>query len=358
MKHIVTGGTGFVGSATIKALEKEGCDVFNFDLLRGYDVCNKQQLENVVQEGDKILHLAAISRFDFSDLDPPRAFAVNVGGTHNVLEVAKRNKAERVVFSSTGSIYMPVESVPIDENHRIEGNSVYGCSKAFADRLCQIFSKDMKVVILRYPYLYGAGKNWAGIYNFADRLKKGLEPMIHGGNQTNDFCYIEDIVQANLLALQTENVGVYNIGSGEEVNICDAVGTIQRTLGTDIEPIIVPSRSIDPMRFVYDVSKAKRLLGYEPRFNFEDGIKDYLGKGRVGEQFAIERLDKLLSMSKNLVTEHAQATLEHHLSEEASDLLKSVPEDQRRAYVRAFKQGGYDLNNTGKNENLWIFTGL
>lgn len=277
MKVVVTGGCGFVGSATIKALEEQGYEIFNFDLLRGYDVCNRYHLESIVEKGDKILHLAAVSRFDSSDLNPARAFKINVGGTYNVLETAKKNQAERVIFSSTGSVYMPIKKIPINENHIVKGNSVYGCSKAFADNLCSDFSKEMNVIILRYSHLYGKEKNWAGIHNFVNRLKRGLKPVIYGGKQTTDFCYIDDIVQANLLALQTENTGeAYNIGSGEEINICEGVQIIQDLLGTNLEIDFINLRSFDASKFVYDISKARRLLGYKPKFNFRKGIEEYL----------------------------------------------------------------------------------
>ena len=133
-KVIITGGSGFVGVNTIKFLKEKGFEVFNFDLVNGeegfkWDIRNKYQLTEVIEEGDKVLHLAAIARFAEADANPKLAWETNVLGTKNVAEVCKENKAERLVYSSTGSVYMPIdEEPPITENFKARGNSVYGCS--------------------------------------------------------------------------------------------------------------------------------------------------------------------------------------------------------------------------------------
>jgi len=291
MKVIVTGGSGFVGKETINYLVRNGYNVFNYDLLEGYDVCNRALLEDIIEEGDKILHLAAVSRFKAADLDPQRAFSVNVGGTYNVLDIARKKGAERVVYSSTGSVYMPVQKTPITENHPIRGNSPYATSKALADKLCQDFMGDnLKIVVLRYAHLYGPTKKRNAIYNFITRLDHGLKPMIYGGKQSNDFTYIKDVVQANLLALETPNVNeCYNIGTGEEIPILKAVNIIKDILGSKEGFNITASREVDPERFVFDISKAREKLGYEPQYKFEDGVRETIRLMKLEEYIRFYR---------------------------------------------------------------------
>lgn len=276
MKVIVTGGSGFVGTHTIKELQKK-YEVFNFDIIEGYDICNYGQISSAVNKGDKILHLAAVSRFGDAEDDPVEAFKTNIGGTMTVLKAAREKGAERVVYSSTGSVFMPVWNVPIGEDHPISGNSVYGYSKAWSEKLFD-YVKGVPFVILRYAHLYGKGKEWGAIGSFVNRIERGMKPIMFGGGQSNDFCYIKDVVQANILALGTENTNLaYNIGTGEELTIEQVYKTVQKVLKTDLEMEVKPLRGVDSSRFVYDISRAKKLLGYKPKYSLEEGLKDLYG---------------------------------------------------------------------------------
>ena len=113
MKIIVTGGSGFVGNHTIQALKEKGYEVFNYDISEGFDLLNKKQLKTIIKKGDKVLHEAAIARFSDADTNPLLAYEVNVLGTKNIVEVCNANKAERLVYASTGSVYMPIKTLPI-----------------------------------------------------------------------------------------------------------------------------------------------------------------------------------------------------------------------------------------------------
>jgi len=276
---IVTGSEGFVGKATCEKLEELGYDVFHYDLLRGYDVCNREMLEKIIEKDDIILHLAAVSRFASADLDPARAFKVNCGGTLNVLQAAIKKKAAKVVYSSTGSVYMPVQYTPIDEKHPIKGNSVYGWSKAYADFLVQEHWDKVPCIILRYAHLYGKEKHWGGIGNFVNKLVRDIQPTIYGGHQSNDFCYIKDIVQANIKAIQSNACGhAYNIGTGEEINIIEAYEILKNALGKKLPPKIKEARNVDAQRFVFNIDKAKSYLKYKPEYSFRAGIIDMLSE--------------------------------------------------------------------------------
>lgn len=322
MRILVTGDKGFVGSETVKLIKSmrrsrktgtvasfydlseeqltsEGWDpiheVIGFDLMDGFDIRDKQQLElavlgdtglvsfagpnpagtRIYKKIDRILHLAAIARFDEADANPILTHETNVQGTINVVEVAKRYHIP-LVFASTGSAYMPVSGTPpITEDFPIKGNSVYGCSKALADLYVQTHTPH---IILRYAHLYGAEKRYHGLIGgFSARIEHDLEPILYGGKQSNDFTYIKDVAQANLVALEAswdKWNQVYNIGTGEELTAEDAGRSVCEVLGYKGGIDIRPQRTVDAQRFVFDISKAKAKLGYEPQFTFAEGLVD------------------------------------------------------------------------------------
>jgi len=276
---VLTGNLGFVGKHTEKALIEAGYEVIGYDLIDGYDIRDLNQLKQVIQKGDKVLHLAAIARFAEADENPLLAYETNVIGCKNVAIACREKGAERLIYSSTGSVYMPVqETPPITEEFKARGNSTYGCSK-YAGEL-YILAEKIPYIILRYAHLYGEGKIGHGaIGGFIDRMERGLKPVLYGGAQSNDFTFIKDVVQANLLALETENINeTYNIGTGEELTTEHVFVILQKFFDYNEEFERLPIRTVDPLRFVYDISKAKDKLGYKPEFNFEAGLNDYLKK--------------------------------------------------------------------------------
>lgn len=278
MKIIVTGGSGFVGSNTIKALKEKGYTFLNYDLREGYDIRNFEQLCSVIEPGDKILHLAAVSRFSDADKNPEAAVSINIEGTDCVARAAKKMGAERVVYSSTGSVYMPIEQEPpITEDFKARGNSVYGCSKHFGELVLKRAS--VPFIILRYAHLYGEGKIEGGAINgFISRMERGLAPVLYGGKQSADFTYIKDVVQANLLALESDKLNeIYNVGTGEELTTEDVFLQLSKFFNYGKEFERQPLRTFDPNRFVYDISKAKKLLNYNPKYSFKAGMEDWYG---------------------------------------------------------------------------------
>lgn len=254
--------------------------VINYDIQEGFDLLNVEQLKSVIQEGDKVLHLAAIARFADADADPLLTYRVNVEGTKNVIEACEAKGAERLVYASTGSVYMPLTTLPITEDLPIKGNSVYGCSKAVAEKMVEKIK--IPYLILRYAHLYGEGKHGHGaIGGFLAKMEKGERPVIFGGQQSNDFTFIDDIVQANILALETENPDVfgqaYNIGTGTELTTIRVFEIMREFFGYDKEFEILPMRGVDPLRFAFDVNKAERLLGFKAKYDFMLGLKKWFG---------------------------------------------------------------------------------
>lgn len=279
MKILVTGSSGFVGSETVRQLQAMGIAVVEYDLMRGQDVRDLVQLEAcvAVERPDKILHLAAIARFSDADADPQQAFETNVLGTKFVSYVANKYHCG-LVYSSTGSVYMPInEKPPITEKFAAKGNSVYGCTKYAGET----YVRDMKLapwIILRYAHLYGKEKRMHGLIGgFTDRIKRGLAPTLYGGKQSNDFTYIKDVARANVLALTApwdKWNQIYNIGTGEELTAKRAGEIICKATGWKGKIEVKEQRTVDPDRFVYDVSKAEVMLGFKAVYDFEKGLKD------------------------------------------------------------------------------------
>ena len=279
---IVTGSSGFVASNTIPLLKEHGYEVIPYDLKEGYDIRNLHQLKSVIKKGDKVLHLAAIARFAEADDNPLLAWETNVLGTVNVAKACTENGAERLVYSSTGSVYMPIEKEPpMTEDFPARGNSVYACSKYIGEQV--IIGENIPYVILRYAHLYGEGKIGHGaIGGFISRMSRGLSPVLYGGLQSNDFTYIKDVAMANLLALETDNTNeVYNIGTGEELTTEEVFKILSEKFDYHKEFERLPARTVDPLRFVFSVEKAEKLLGFKAKYNFKDGLTDYLKDGKL-----------------------------------------------------------------------------
>lgn len=277
LKVLVTGGCGFVGKETVKSLLEKNYSVFNYDLMRGYDITDLDQLEDVILtfKPDRILHLAAIARFAEADAEPLRAHETNVIGTMNVANLANKHHIP-LVYASTGSVYMPINlEPPITEDFPIRGNSVYGCTKAMGE----LYVKQANPhIILRYGHLYGAEKRYHGLIGgFIARIEKGMKPTLYGGTQSNDFLYVKDVAKANCLALTApwdKWNQAYNIGSGEELTAEKAGKAVCEIMGYDGEVEVKEGREVDAKRFVYDITKAKTMLGFEPDYSFEEGLKD------------------------------------------------------------------------------------
>lgn len=290
---VVTGANGFIGTWTVGELLKRGYDVVAIDveterLTRKFgenpglsifqvDVLD-EKLHNFIGPGDKVLHLAAVAHFITRE-KVVKAVQVNVAGTCNVLEACINSHAERIVYSSTGSVYAPNVAVPIRENGRLgpTPENYYGWTKLQAEHWIRVYSP-FPHIILRYGYVYGALKDWGAIGDWIyHKIPKGESPEVYGGHQTNDFVYVKDVVDANLLALESKHLNeTYNIGTGRANSILDVCDSCIRLAGSTLKPRILPARRIDWPVFVYDISKARAILGYEPKWPIEKGIEDMI----------------------------------------------------------------------------------
>lgn len=292
MRVVVTGANGFVGIHTVRQLLDKGYHVVALDLnieklselFKKDRNCRIVQCDIIsgkvkgyVSQGDKVLHLAAVPRFGEAEENPQRAVRVNVEGTLNVVQACIEKKAERLVYSSTGSVYSRDAPVPIREDAPREPGNIYGLTKKQAEDWIMMYGARLPYVILRYGYVYGKNKDWGAVGVFLKRLKEGKRPIVFGGRQTNDFIYVKDIVQANLLVLESHLLNqVYNIGSGRATSIKDVCEMCIKAVGGNLKMEIKPARAFDFPVFVYDISKAQTLLGFEPKWNIMDGIEDII----------------------------------------------------------------------------------
>jgi len=284
----VVGNLGFVGKATTDLLDEKGIKWVGFDLMSSQDIRDKQQFQYWCEHNkpDRILLLAAIARFADADKDPKLAFETNVLGTKNVVDVCKEFHIA-LIYSSTGSAIMDLQGYesPYKEDIPARGNSPYGCTKAIAEFYVKEHTPH---IILRYAHIYGIGKERHGLIGgFYDRIKRGLEPTLFGGLQQNDFTYISDIVQANYLALTAPWSSfnqTYHIGTGVQLTAKEAGDVICKVLGYGGEIDIKPARGVDPADFCFDITKAKTMLGYEPKFTFKQGLEDMIKKGWNAEK--------------------------------------------------------------------------
>ena len=270
---VVTGSEGFVAGATIPVLESHGFKVIRFDRKLGQDICNPADLRNTLRPGDRILNLAAVARFKSCDEDPPEAYRTNTGGVAMLTQIAEEVGVERIVHASTASVYMPVWQAPISEHHPTGGNSHYGVSKYLGEKMFGLHQK-VPFIILRYAHLYGPGKQSGGLIDtFIDRITRGAAPILYGGAQSNDFCYIEDVAHANLAALLTDHTNeTYNIGTGVETTTEAALKLLSTLSGYNGPVDRQPMRAVDAPKFVLTIDKARRLLNWKPVWNFQTGL--------------------------------------------------------------------------------------
>lgn len=293
-KVVVTGGAGFIGSNLAQKLVELNFEVHIIDNL-AYGKKERVPTEAVfhqvdIRDGEKIseifsslgniyclFHCAAIPMVQLSIDDPKETHDVNVNGTHSVLLAAKDNTVRRVVYSASCSAYGDQDTLPFTEDMNAKPKSPYALHKYFGEHCCKVFMDvyGLSSVSLRYFNVYGPKQDPSSNYamviaKFLSQSQKGEAMTITGdGSQTRDFVYIDDVVRANILAMEKENFGninVINIGSGVEASI----KTIAEIVGGEIK--YIPAR-LEPKNTKADIGRAKEVLGWEPRVFLEEGIE-------------------------------------------------------------------------------------
>lgn len=299
--HLVTGGAGFIGSNLVRRLAGQGARVRVFDDLSSGHLENLAGLEDSVEfvRGDlrdaaavrdalrgaaHVFHLGALASVQASVDDPAVTHAINVTGTLNVLLAARDAGAERVVFSSSASIYGDSPEMPKREDMLPAPLTGYALSKLAGEHYGRIFHGlyGLKFFALRYFNVFGPRQDPASHYAaviplFMRAYAAGRQPTIYGdGGQTRDFTFVEDVVSANLRCLSAPESaagGVYNVAYGGRVSVNDLARQIAALAGQPFAPTYAPARAGDVRESQADSALARRVLGWEPQHAFADGLR-------------------------------------------------------------------------------------
>ncbi len=306
MKALVTGGAGFIGSNIVEKLLKQGHTVIvldnlvngkkenlsfvskyssnkeNFRFIQG-DIRDLNLCCTAAKDIDVIFHQAALRSVPKSLEDPYEYNDVNITGTLNMLNAAKENKVKRFVFASSSSVYGETTKFPEKENDDLLLICPYALTKLTGEYYCRIFSENfgIETVALRYFNVFGPRQAVDDEYSvvipkFIQSMLNDQQPPIHGdGQQSRDFVFVENVVDANLLAATKEGVSglVVNIASGQDSTILSLVEILNQIMGKQIKPTFTPIRAGDVLKTLADISKAESALGYKPKLDFAEGLK-------------------------------------------------------------------------------------
>ena len=297
MKILVTGGAGFIGSHVADALLEKGHDVHIIDDLSSGKTANLPD-EAVFHEADirsgeveklfekhqfeVLYHLAAQMDVRKSVADPGFDADVNVLGFLNLMEAGRENGLEKVVFSSTGgALYGEPEYAPQDEEHALKPISPYGITKLVAEKYLHFYhvQHGLQYVALRYANVYGPRQDAHGdagvVAIFTRALLKGNQPQIYGdGEQTRDYVFVEDVVRANVAAMDLEEPEILNVGTGTETSVNRLFRLLRDLTDADAEEQHADARPGEQQRSVIDPSKAERVLGWKSAHALEDGLAE------------------------------------------------------------------------------------
>ena len=299
-KVTVTGGAGFIGSHLAELLVSRGYHVIIIDDLstgKKENIADLTRKDNVrfiqgsildlhlLQESfrgvDLVFHQAALTSVPRSIEDPVSTNEVNIAGTLNVLLAARDNNVKKVIFASSSSVYGDTPTLPKVEDMTPHPQSPYALTKLVGEYYCHIFHQiyDLPTICLRYFNVYGprqdADSPYAAVIPiFITRVSQDKPPIIYGdGEQSRDFTFVKDVIQANIIGAESDACGVFNIGRGENSTINDLAKTVTRIIEKDLKPEYQPPRPGDVKHSLGDISRA-RAIGYEPQYSFDNGLKE------------------------------------------------------------------------------------
>jgi nucleoside-diphosphate-sugar epimerase len=300
MRYLVTGGAGFIGSNTVDELVRRGHSVVVLDdLSSGKEdnlaeirskitfvkgsITDLEAVQKAIHQAEYVIHLAARTSVPRSVKDPLETNRINVEGTLNVLVAARDNKVKRVVLAASSSVYGETPTLPKTEAMSPQPISPYGVSKYVGELYAQTFGRcyGLESVSLRYFNIFGPRQDpdspYSGVLSrFAAAFLEEQQPIVYGdGEQTRDFTYVENAVQANLLACEAASASgeVFNVGTGGRVSLNQTLEHFRRVSGKKLEAKYEPPREGDIRDSQADISKARELLGYDPTVMFDEGLE-------------------------------------------------------------------------------------
>jgi nucleoside-diphosphate-sugar epimerase len=300
MRYVVTGGAGFIGSNTVDELVRRGHGVVVLDDLSAgkeenlAEVRNKitfikgsitdmETLQKAMHQAEYVIHLAARTSVPRSVKDPIETNRINIDGTLNVLVAARDNKVKRVVFAASSSAYGETPTLPKIETMQPQPISPYGVTKYVGELYAQTFGRcyGLENVCLRYFNIFGPRQDpdspYSGVLSrFAKAFLEDDQPVIYGdGEQTRDFTFVDNAVQANLLACEAPAASgnTINIGTGASVSLNHTLQLLRQLTGKNLEAKYDPAREGDIRDSLADIQKARQMLGYDPTVMFEEGLQ-------------------------------------------------------------------------------------
>ncbi len=314
-RYLVTGGAGFIGSHIVERLLRSGHSIVVLDnfssgkeenlsfvnnypssanrytLIRG-DIRDLPTCQKACQDIDVVLHQAALRSVPKSLNNPFEYNEVNINGTLNMLEAARQQKIKRFIYASSSSIYGETKKFPEKETDLPRLISPYALTKSAGEHYCRVYSQNygLSTVCLRYFNVFGPRQALDDEYavaipKFIHCLLNDESPPIYGtGKQSRDFTYIDDVVEANLLAANAPNLNsaptcrgrvkwaILNIANGDGKTILELVSLLNKIMKKNIQPIYHPSRPGDVLKTLADISQAKKIIGYKPKTSFRKGL--------------------------------------------------------------------------------------
>jgi nucleoside-diphosphate-sugar epimerase len=297
---LVTGGGGFIGSHLVKRLLREGHAVRVLDnfatgrrgnledvideveLIEG-DLQSYERVHNAVRGCELAFHLGALPSVPRSIQDPLTSNATNVVGTLNVLLAARDEGVRRVIYASSSSLYGASTELPKREDMHPLPIAPYAVSKLAAEGYCRAFHHvyGLETVALRYFNVFGPGQDPQSQYaavipNFITAVLEGRRPLVHGdGEQSRDFTFVDNAVDANLLAAGVAGAAgqAFNVACGERTTLNEIVERLAALSGREVEPLHTDPRPGDVRHSLADISRARETLGYEPAIDFQEGLR-------------------------------------------------------------------------------------
>ena len=300
MRYVVTGGSGFIGSNTVDELVRRGASVVVLDDLSAGKEDNLAEVRNKISfikgsindleavrramhEADYVLHLAARTSVPRSIKDPLETNRVNIEGTLNVLLAARDAKVKRVVLAASSSAYGETPVLPKVETMQPQPISPYGVTKYVGELYAQMFGRvyGLQNVSLRYFNVFGPRQDPASPYSgvlskFCTAFLEQTEPVVFGdGEQTRDFTYIENVVQANLSACEAPGASgrAINVGTGDRISLNQTLQLLREISGNSLKAKYDPAREGDIRDSQADLTLSRELLDYEPTVNFAEGLR-------------------------------------------------------------------------------------
>ncbi len=296
----VTGGAGFIGSHLVHALLTSGYDVRvlddfstgrlsnlqdvlqNIELMEG-SILDEKNLARSMDGAEFVIHLAAQVSVPFSMQNPERTLEINGTGTQRVLEAAFQAGCRRVVYAGSSSCYGDVANPIQSEADQIAPISPYGISKYQGEEYCHEMAETGKIetVVLRYFNVFGPGQEPSSPYSavipkFISLLIEDKRPTIFGdGTQSRDFTYVQNVVEANLLAIEADGVSGHsiNVANGRSISLLKLMELLRQYLKSNVKPIFAEARTGDILHSCANITKATELLGYTPSVSIEAGLE-------------------------------------------------------------------------------------